>query len=482
MTKKAHNEVIPTTFASTAVKPEEYLWRLAYADPITDLPNRAALVETLDALYGCHRDGFDAVALELPPYFRFASTDVLQSSASHDHISLLLVNVRRFKEVNDTYGLEVGDALLREIGKRLQAQLEPYELVARSANDEYAILLPGTSGAALPLAIEHVKMVFLEPFVVHDMNLSLEAHIGAAHAYSLDSFDGEGGKAVNLFQQASIALDFARQVETHSRIYDQSMGKQLRHRQNLLDRLKLAIQNDELELYYQPQFDLQSGELVGAEALCRWHDSELGQISPLEFIPLAEERGLIRALGDWVIQTAVAQLQKWNKQGLPYPGLLSINTSAHQFDTPYMVNYFLERTHAIPAEHIGIELTESVMVRNLDRSMKLLKRLREHGYHVAIDDFGTGFSSLSYLSQFPVSTLKIDQSFVQRMEKEQSYFALVQTIIAMAKALGLKTVAEGVENEEQYNLLVELGCDTMQGFLRGKPVSADEFAKRWLKK
>lgn len=481
MQKKVHNDVTADAGDLSIDQHDQYVWHLAYFDPVTQLPNRTALTETLTVLQAIMQH---QVSELLPPFFRGSTrgqdvrSSVLQLPESLHHLSLLLINIRRFKEVNDNYGLEIGDRLLSAIGQRLQGQLEAGKLVARTANDEFAIVLPETAGIALPLAIEHVKMAFMEPFYIDEHRLTMDAYIGAAQCCELTQ--KQATEQANLFQHASIALDYARQVETQSRIYDASMGRKIRYRQNLIERLKTAIYQDQLELAYQPQFSLTTGELVGAEALCRWHDETLGYVSPLEFIPLAEERGLIRALGDWVIQAAVAQLQAWQRAGLPPPGLLSINTSAQQFDTPYMVDYFLDRTRAISAEHIGIELTESVMMRHPEKSMKLLQRLREHGFHVAVDDFGTGFSSLAYLSRFPVTSLKIDKSFVEDMETSHDHFTLVQTIIAMAQSLGLKTVAEGVENHAQERFLKQLGCDAMQGFLRGKPVPADEFAQRWL--
>lgn len=222
--------------------------------------------------------------------------------------------------------------------------------------------------------------------------------------------------------------------------------------------------------------------MKGAEALCRWTDERWGAVSPVEFIALAEERGLIRELGDWVVRTTTQQLREWLDAGFEFPGVLAINVSAQQLDSPYLVDYFIKSTQDIPSHHLGIEVTESVMMRSPERAMRLLQKLQDRGISIAIDDFGTGYSSLSYLSRFPVNTLKIDRSFVSKLPDDAHNTSLVSTILAMAKNLKLTAVAEGVETQAQADMLKELGCQYVQGFMYGKPLPADVFSQTWLKR
>ncbi|WP_194755472.1 putative bifunctional diguanylate cyclase/phosphodiesterase [Aliidiomarina indica] len=423
---------------------------LAYQDGVTGLPNRVAFTEKLNS--------------EL--YEAMRSTEVL---------SLLVLDLRRFKEINDLHGHDIGDSVLALAARRLQSFTQQGEYLARFGSDEFAILMPGLGGVDLPLAIERVKSAFHEPIRVNSkLSIYVEVNVGAAQ------YPGESESGGTLFQHASIALEHAKRVATRSRIYDASMGQFLQQKQSKLQRLAEAIRNDGLNLHYQPQFDLTTGELIGAEALCRWHDEVWGQISPMEFIALAEERGLIRDLGDWVVRTASEQLRTWIKESRNFKGVLSINVSAQQFDSPYLVDHFLRSTHDIPPEQLGIEITESIMMRYPEQAMKLLGRLRDRGYSISIDDFGTGFSSLSYLTRFPLSALKIDRSFVTALTTDHHDSTIVSTIIAMAKNLKMTVVAEGVETEEQAQVLRDLGCQHVQGFMYGKPVSAEEFEQRWL--
>ncbi|TRW49940.1 bifunctional diguanylate cyclase/phosphodiesterase [Aliidiomarina halalkaliphila] len=424
--------------------------QLAYQDVVTGLPNRAAFTEKLN-------------------------NELYESMRSDEPLSLLVLDLRRFKEINDLHGHEVGDAVLALTAKRLKGFIENGEYLARYGSDEFGILMPGLGGSDLPLAIERVKSAFHEPIKVNSkLSVFVEVNVGAAQ------YPGESESGGTLFQHASIALEHAKRVSTRSRIYDASMGEFLQQKQSKIERLGQAIRNEGLALYYQPQFDLYTGELIGAEALCRWDDEVWGQVSPVEFIALAEERGLIRELGDWVVRNASAQLREWNKDKDRFTGVLSINVSAQQFDSPYLVDYFLNSTKDIPTERLGIEITESIMMRYPEQAMKLLARLRERGYSISIDDFGTGFSSLSYLSRFPLSALKIDRSFVSAITTDKHNMSIVSTIIAMAKNLKMNVVAEGVETEEQAELLRNLGCHSVQGYLYGKPVSAREFEQAWL--
>lgn len=456
------NEVLRIVGAFLATELErrsqqQAVYRLAFTDSTTGLPNRAAFLKQL-------RESV------------LAAKQSAVSALTPAHVSVIMMNICRFKEINDTYGHAVGDAVLLAVGERLLSSALRVNCVARLGADEFAFLTESASEhtiTPLPLLIESIKSAFAEPINVGARSFSINVVIGAAKC----STDGYEAECESLLQRASIALDHARVAATQSRIYDASMSDALLDKQFMLERLMLAIETNSLSLHYQPQFDLLSGKLVGAEALCRWYDEELGWVSPMVFIPLAEERDLIYDIGNWVVRTAATQLQMW---GSGFPGYISVNISACQFDDLYMADYILEQTQGIEPGRFVVELTESIMMHNSKQALRQLGRLSEHGIRVAVDDFGTGFSSLAYLTQFPISMLKIDRSFVQKLATGAQEYTVAATIIAMAKALNLSTVAEGVETEEQENMLRSMGCHHMQGFFRGKPVPAEEFAKNWL--
>ncbi|RUO38490.1 histidine kinase [Aliidiomarina shirensis] len=428
---------------------ERIVHDLAFKDPVTGGPNRPAFMQEIEA-------------------------EIRKADATKLGLSLLVVNIRRFKEVNDTYSHSIGDELLAAVAQRLRSFLQDKDFVARFSSDEFGILLPESRQQDLPQAIENIKAAFHDTLTAGERPFNIDVRIGAAH------YPSDSAMVGSLLQRASIALNHARTVSTQSRIYDISMSQELLNEQHMLERLKLALQEETLELYYQPQFDVRTGALCGAEALCRWNDEELGAISPIQFIHLAEERGLIHLLGDWVVRTAVAQLQEWLRDYEPFEGALSVNISARQFDDPFMANYLIDKVSDLPRGMFAVELTESIMMRNPQQGMQQLRRLHEAGFRIAVDDFGTGYSSLSYLTQFPISLLKIDRSFIQHMRPGNHQHSIVMTILAMANVLGLDTVAEGVETVEQEKLLKDMGCYCMQGFLRGKPTPAKEFAERWL--
>ncbi|RUO22242.1 histidine kinase [Aliidiomarina iranensis] len=428
---------------------ESRMHELAFTDPVTGIANRTAFMHRIDR-------------------------EKKHADEKGEGLCLLVVNIRRFKEINDAHSHYVGDLLLAAVAERLSNTLSEQDFIARFSSDEFGILMPCTAENELPEAIERVKLAFSEPLDTGERLFGVEVRIGAAH------YPSTTPEVSTLLQRASIALNHARHIASHSRIYDSSMSQQLLDEQQMLERLKLAINEEKLSLYYQPQFDVRTGKLCGAEALCRWHDEELGNVPPMQFIQLAEERGLIYSLGNWVVREAITQLQDWLTHYDGFAGTLSVNISALQFEDPYMANYLIEKTSDLPKGVFALELTESIMMQNPQHGMKQLQRLQDSGIGIAVDDFGTGYSSLSYLTQFPISVLKIDRTFIQKMYPGNHQHAIVTTIIAMAEALGLDTVAEGVETPEQEATLKALGCFCMQGFLRGKPVPANEFAERWL--
>lgn len=427
-----------------------HMHQLAYTDSTTGLPNRIRFMELLGRMWN-------------------------EAQQAAHSLCLLLLDIRRFKEVNDLYGHHVGDQLLVTVADRLQQATPEGGLLARLSGDEFAMLVVGTEQSALSMIVQQLRSAVNRPIQLDRRLFHLDISIG------FGCYPKDVNEAGELFNAASIALHHAKRRENNTCPYTQTMRHALQRRQLMSERLSAAITEHRLELYYQPQVDLISGRITGAEALCRWHDAEWGWVSPGEFIPLAEERGLIRPLGDWVLEESARQLVAWRThRQTALPGRLSINISAQQFADPKLTAHIAQLTAGVPTSAIALELTESDFMRDPDQAIEITHTMREAGYSLSIDDFGTGYSSLSYLRRFAADALKIDISFVREMLDNHHDRTIVQTIIAMAKALEMKTVAEGVETREQARLLAEMGCNQAQGYWFGRPLPADEFAAVWL--
>jgi diguanylate cyclase (GGDEF)-like protein/PAS domain S-box-containing protein len=361
-----------------------HIHQLAYTDSTTGLPNRARFMELLRHMWkAAHQRGHG--------------------------LSLLLLDIRRFKEVNDLHGHQVGDQLLVTVADRLQQISHSYGLLARLSGDEFAMLVADTDSRGLIDLVEQLRAAVSQPLHLERRVFHLDVSIGfARYPHDVD-------EAGELFNAASIALHHAKQRENSTCPYTLTMRDTLQRRQRMMERLSAAISEHRLELYYQPQVDLTNGRLTGAEALCRWFDAEWGWVSPDEFIPLAEERGLIRALGDWVLEESARQLMAWGTQHVSLPGRLSINISAQQFADPQLTSHIAQLTAGVLPSAIALELTESDFMRDPDQAVEITHTMRQAGYALSIDDFGTGYSSLSYLRRFAADTLKIDISFVREM-------------------------------------------------------------------
>lgn len=426
-----------------------HMHQLAYTDSITGLPNRVQFMEHL-------RD------------------TGLQAQEQQSPLALLLLDLRRFKEINDLHGHQIGDQLLATVAGRLRHLELPNIHCARLSGDEFALLFPHIERASLDDVVKQLCALVKRPIRLDHRVFNLDVSIGFAR------YPSDVAKVSELFNAASIALHHAKKRDTNISPYTQAMRHTLERRQWMTERLHLAILEGRLELYFQPQVDLSTHTLTGAEALCRWHDPEWGWVSPAEFIPLAEERGLIRLLGDWVLEEAARQLSAWQAAGTPLPGRLSINISAQQFADPRLTTHIATLTSSVSPSAIALELTESDFMRDPDQAIIITQAMRKAGYALFIDDFGTGYSSLSYLRRFAADALKIDISFVRDMLDNHHDRAIVQTIIAMANTLEMKTLAEGVENAAQATLLAEMGCNQAQGYWFGRPLPADEFTRTWL--
>lgn len=426
---------------------EEALRTLAYLDPLTGLPNRLLFSDRLTQ------------AIE-------------RAKRARQVLAVMLVDLDRFKLVNDSLGLERGDQLLKAVGERLSGTLRASDTVARLASDEFLVLLTGLATPEPIVKVAHKLLHALEPpFAVNGHELAITASIGIA------VFPHDGEDASTLVKNADTALGRAKELgRSHVQFYTNDMNAQAFERLMLESRLRRALENGELVVYYQPQVSLRTGRVVGVEALVRWFHPELGLVPPAEFIPLAEETGLILPIGFWTMETACAQVRHWQAE-LDRPQLrLAVNLSARQFQDRALATgtaAVLERT-GFPADRLELELTESVVMREASESMRRMRELTRLGVGLAIDDFGTGYSSLAYLRSFPIRSLKIDRSFIQDVDRDPSSATIVQAIVAMGASLGLNVVAEGVETGQQLRALRKMGCHEMQGFLVSRALPAEE--------
>jgi diguanylate cyclase (GGDEF)-like protein len=421
----------------------------AMHDPLTGLPNRTLMRDRAHAaiVSGC-RDG--------------------------SQTALLLIDLDRFKEINDTLGHHSGDHLLREVGPRLRRVLGPDDTVARFGGDEFGILLPRVKNADAAVAFARAVHKALEqPFAMQGLTLDMEASIGIAlcpqHSRTFEE----------LMQHADVAMYVAKGRRTGYEVYAPAEDDADAARLRLAGELRDAVGNRELVMHYQPKLDLRSGDVVGAEALMRWHHPRNGVMMPDRFIPLAERSGLIRSITMFGIETSLAQCRRWMDAGFELS--VSVNLSTRDLidvQLPDEVGGLLAAS-GVPADRLELEITESLIMADPMRARGVLARLREMGVQVAIDDFGAGYSSLGYLKRLPVNDLKIDKSFVLGMSDDEGDAVIVQSTIDLAHNLGLRVVAEGVETPTVWRRLQAMGCDIAQGFVASRPIPADEFV-RWL--
>ena len=410
------------------------------SDPLTQVPNRSAFNERLSRAL----------------------------SDSGDSVSVLFIDLDNFKRVNDRLGHLVGDHALRAVAERMHGTLRDSDLLARLGGDEFAVVVSGPEAVAARTAAR-ITNVLQPPIVVDDREVFLPASIGVAGSDCVGSRDPR-----DLVRSADLAMYVAKTAgKNQVARYDAGLEQSIRERDQLRGDLRHAITRGELLVYYQPTLT-PDGVLVGVEALARWNHPTRGLVQPTEFIPLAEESGDIRAIGVWVLQTATAQLAAW-RQTIPGCEALTVavNVSPVQLEAEDFVETVMSILTAtgIPPEALTLEITESMLVRDLSESSARLNALRAHGIRIAIDDFGTGYSSLSYLAELPADVVKIDRSFVSDLHPQSGSSVLVKSIIDLAQSLGLDVVAEGVERPSQARLLEELGCPNLQGYLYAKPMN-----------
>lgn len=395
------------------------------------------------------------------------------STLSRDaqQVALLYMDIDGFKDVNDSLGHACGDTLIRELGSRLQGLLRSSDTLCRATGDEFVILMPDVENAeSVGLLAERILNGLQRPFLLHAHLQTISLSLGAAVA------PHDGQDCETLLRNAETAMYQAKQDGRQTwRFFDSTMNQQALARLQLLNDLRQAIAQHQLQLYYQPQIDLASGRLSGVEALVRWQHPVRGMISPAEFIPAAEESRLIIPLGEWVLRQACAQAASWQRQGLALPQV-AVNISAIQLQHGHLEESVLQAladSH-LPASLLELEITESSLVDKTEQVIDSLKRLKAMGVNLSIDDFGTGYSSLAYLQTLAVDKLKIDQSFVRDLTLNQNNRAIVSAIVQMAHTLGLACIAEGVESQDIAAALHRLGCQQAQGYLYARPLPADE--------
>jgi len=429
---------------------EARLSHLAHHDPLTDLPNRLLARTHLE----------HALALAEPQEYL---------------VAVLILDFDYFRTVNESHGHALGDELLVEFAARLRALLSEDITLARIGGDEYLVIIERLDRPEFAAQIAQAMLGKLEqPFHLGEHDIYLNASIG------ISLFPDDGATADDLIRNADTAMHQAKdQGRDTFRFYTQALTEQSRRRLNLESRLRTALKRGDFVLYYQPLMSVSTAQTIGVEALVRWRDPELGLIPPTEFIPLAEETGLIVPLGDWIIESACQQMHSWLAQGLELE-TLAINISPRQFakrDLASTISRALARSR-LPAEHLELEITEGTLMDNVEEALLSLATLKTLGVRIAVDDFGTGYSSLAYLRRFPLDKLKIDQSFMHELRSDSgthSSQAIAAAIVALGQGLDLDVLAEGVETTEQWDILRKLGCQQCQGFLFSPPLPPDEF-------
>ncbi|GIT98349.1 EAL domain-containing protein [Sulfurovum sp. TSL1] len=386
-------------------------------------------------------------------------------------IALLFVNLDHFKNINDSLGHDIGDTLLLQVSKRIQSVLREEDTLSRHGGDEFIIVLPDIDADGAAHVAEKLIHIISQSYTIEKFEVSITPSIG------IGLYPTDGSTVESLIKSSDAAMQRAKHDGRNCyRFFTLQMQANSSRKIELENALKQALQHNEFEIYYQPQISMDTGDLIGAEALLRWKHPVLGVISPTEFIPIAEQSGQIVMIGEWVLRNALGQLKRWITEGIP-PFMMAINLSAIQFRHPQLVSMIvgiLEELQ-LPAEYLLLELTESITMEDPSYAIDLINELYDHGIRMSIDDFGTGYSSLIYLKQFRVYKLKIDQSFIHDIIENSEDRTLVNTIINMAHNLNLTTIAEGVETAEQLAILRKIGCDEIQGYYFSKALSSMEF-------
>ena len=429
---------------------EETINFQAYHDLLTNLPNRALLRDRL-------------------------SLAITQAKREEEMLAVMFLDLDRFKNINDSLGHVIGDELLQQVSTRLKSCIREGDTLARFGGDEFTLLLPkiARGNEDVSKIAEKINEVLKAPFIIDNNELYVSASIG------ISIFPRDGTNMDSLIKHADIAMYHVKDTgKNNYRFYSTDMTTPYFQNLSLETGIRKALDNNEFHLMYQPQINIKTGEIVGVEALLRWTHPEHGPITPAEFIPFAEETGMIVEIGHWVLRNACAELKRWRDAGLPEIRM-SINMSARQLAEKTIVKHIanLLKDYGLPGHCLEIEITENTIMSDMDSVVHKLKELSKRGVYIAIDDFGTGYSSLSYLHKLPIQTLKIDRAFIKEVNMKHSGNSIINTIVAMAKGLNLNVIAEGVETQQQLDYLQEIDCCEAQGFLFGKPLTSDIIAQ-----
>ncbi|MDH5572625.1 MAG: EAL domain-containing protein [Gammaproteobacteria bacterium] len=438
--------ILSSWMAKKLDKQNQQLIYQATHDALTNLPNRSYLFQQLNRL-------------------------IQTEKKSDTRIVLYFMDLDGFKELNDTLGHTYGDSLLKLIASRLSPERIECDLIARMGGDEFALLKVHGKDDNIHEFIQLIMSKLADPISFEGIEYQIRGSIGVA------MYPFHGTNPESIIQHAEVAMYKAKDKTTNYVIYSKEDNPNSIRRLKLISELHTAVKNKELLVYYQPKIDLQKKRISGVEALVRWNHPQLGFISPVEFIPLAEQVGLITHITDQVLLKTIQNWNKWHQMGIELH--VAVNISSKEFEDPSLpakVLNYLKDWH-MPSSFLTLEITESIMMGNIDHTLTLLQHLRDIHIKLSIDDFGTGFSSLSYLRQLPVSELKIDRSFVMEMLKHSNDLKIVKTIINLAHILDFNVVAEGIEDLKTFNTLTELGCDSAQGFYMAKPMPAEELEK-----
>ncbi len=426
---------------------EQTIEHLALYDQLTDLPNRAMFNSRLK------------LALK-------------QAEKIGEKVAVILIDLDRFKTINDTLGHNIGDDFIKMVGHRLFNCLDENDMLARMGGDEFMIMLPALHDFKnIFKIIQKLMDTFNDPFQYNHQQL----HIKASMGISISPDDGDD--ALALIKNADSALYEAKYSgRNHYKFYTAKLNATAFEQLTLETALRQALYGNQFLVYYQPQVDIASGKIIGMEALVRWKHPEMGIVPPIQFIPLAEETGLIVPLGSWVLKAACAQTVVWKKMGFDHLRL-AVNLSARQFQEPELVETILNICAEVgmPPQSLELEITESILMKDITIAIMILKWLNKKGIRMSIDDFGTGYSSLSYLKKFPLNNLKIDRSFIRDCINNKDDAAIISCIVSIANNLHLKIIAEGVETEEQLRFVRNIGCQQFQGYYFSPPVPAEEF-------
>ncbi|MBI5428096.1 MAG: EAL domain-containing protein [Nitrospinae bacterium] len=430
-------------------KAEATIRRMAFYDDLTGLPNRALLIDRLEHC-------------------------LKQAKRENKMLAVIALGLDNFKTINDTLGHSFGDLLLKAMARRLEQSIRKGDTVSRFGGDAFVLLLSavGSVGEITHMA-SRIQEIIQPSFIIEDRELFVTASFGIAF------FPEDGAEPQTLIKNADIALYRAKESGRNTyQMFTATMNERIVARMELESRLRKAQQKEELEIHYQPQVDLATGRIIGMEALIRWPHPERGMVPPAKFIPVAEETGLIVPIGEWVLRKSCEQGKRWEKDG--FPGLrMGVNVSARQFQGNNLVHTVEKvlRETGLPPHCLELEITESLLMKDADSAVDVLGKLNKLGVSLSIDDFGTGYSSLSYLRNLPISTLKIDQSFIREVARNVSDSNIVRAIVNLGQGLNLKLIAEGVETREQVEFLRNIKCDEIQGYYFSKPLPQAEFTK-----